>query len=252
MSYISSDEQRRLLASAEAQKVRAQGGTIDFNDQIIKSEKSGIVGTKTAVSALEKAKEEWNQQNSSDKLIVSSGYRSKEDEARVAASGKAIMTSSSGLSFHETGLAFDIRTQSGHPGAKLVEFMKERGFYQSIGEKDKVHFVYGGKSQDTKDGVRIPGEYKYAAERGVREDARTRQETSDQIIKTEHHRQASIFGGKAGEKSRVTEHTIDGIKREKTPTQAVMFFTEDLSEAQQSLQLNGDKFAEWAGKLLKV
>lgn len=93
--------------------------------------------------------------------------------------------------------------------------------------------------------------YKYAAERGLKQDARTREETPERIVETEVHRQASIFGGKPGQKADRTQHTEVGQTREKTPTEAVILFTEDLSEAQMDLQQSGSNFANWAGELLR-
>lgn len=93
--------------------------------------------------------------------------------------------------------------------------------------------------------------YKYAAERGAKEDARTREERPERVVETEVHRQASIFGGRPGQKADRTQHTEDGQTREKTPTEAVILFTEDLSEAQMDLQQSGSNFANWAGELLR-
>lgn len=133
-------------------------------------------------------------------------------------------------------------------GTHIHEAVKETSTGRHI---DPETGRYYEQTQEHRKTSYAPTGQRFAAERGLKQDSRTREETPDKIIETETHRQASIFGGKPGQKSNKIQHIEDGQTREKTPTEAVILFTEDLSEAQMDLQQSGSNFANWAGELLR-
>jgi len=140
---LSPEEQNDLLASKEASRIKASGGEFrllmgGIETSVIRGK--AIKGQQQALDMLNRALGDW-----SGNVNVTSAYRDRAQQRHAATHGEYGQGNTE-LSMHMSGQAFDLGV-SRQDQERFEQHMQRYGFYNTVGAKDRVHFVYDGRGE---------------------------------------------------------------------------------------------------------